>query len=135
MAEQHVRLKSPHSKSFSEALSVDADAHGSWIFVSGQVGVPMTGGHQGLSFEDEVRVCFERIAASLEALGATMADIVKLQAYLTSLEPYAEYSKVRSAFFQQDPPASTAVQVAGLLLGARVEIDAVAFMAKAAASP
>ena len=44
--------------------------------------------------------------------------------------PYAEFSKVRGEVFLDTPPTSTAVQVAGLLLGARIEIDAVAFIAK-----
>ena len=122
-----VRLPSPHSKSFSEALSLDSRVPGRWIFVSGQVGVPMTGRTEDMGFEDEVRICFERIAQSLEALGSSMADVVKLQAYLTTLEPYGIYSKVRASFFATDPPTSTAVQVAGLLLGARIEIDALAF--------
>ena len=40
------------------------------------------------------------------------------------------FSKVRGEVFPNNPPTSTAVQVAGLLLGARIEIDAVAFIAK-----
>ena len=87
----------------------------------------MTGRPDDLSFEDEVRICLERIAESLKALDANMRDVVKLQAYLTTLEPYAAYSKVRASFFDVDPPTSTAVQVAGLLLSARIEIDALAF--------
>ena len=43
---------------------------------------------------------------------------------------YAEFSKVRGEVFPHDPPTSTAVQVTGLLLGARVEIDAIAFLPK-----
>ena len=132
MSPTKVRLESPHSKSFSEAMRVDSLASGSWILVSGQVGVPMTGRPDELSFENEVRICFERISASLSALGGELADIVKLQAYLTSLEPYGTYSRVRGEFFPAEPPTSTAVQVAGLLLGARIEIDAVAFKAGAA---
>ena len=122
-----VRLPSPHSKSFSEALSLDSRVPGRWIFISGQVGVPMTGRTEDMNFEDEARICLERIAESLEVLGANMSDVVKLQAYLTTLEPYGLYSKVRAGFFPIDPPTSTAVQVAGLLLGARIEIDALAF--------
>jgi hypothetical protein len=50
--------------------------------------------------------------------------------YLTDLAPYAEFSKVRGEVFPHNPPPSSAVQVAGILLGARIEIDAVAFVAK-----
>jgi enamine deaminase RidA (YjgF/YER057c/UK114 family) len=37
------------------------------------------------------------------------------------------FSRIRGEFFPKDPPTSTAVQVAGLLLNAKIEIDAVAF--------
>jgi hypothetical protein len=38
------------------------------------------------------------------------------------------FSRIRGEFFPKDPPTSTAVQVAGLLLNAKIEIDAVAFL-------
>jgi enamine deaminase RidA (YjgF/YER057c/UK114 family) len=38
------------------------------------------------------------------------------------------FSRVRGEFFPEDPPTSTAVQVAGLLLNAKIEIDAIAFL-------
>jgi len=77
-----------------------------------------------------VRVTFGRIRESLRKLDADMGKIVSIKVYLTDLAPYAEFSKVRGEVFPNNPPASTAVQVAGLLLGARIEIDAVAFIAK-----
>jgi 2-iminobutanoate/2-iminopropanoate deaminase len=119
-------VPSAHSTSFSEALRVATSA-GSWYFISGQVGVPLEKGAAPVSFEQEVRVCFERIRDSLQKLGVGLEQVVKIQAYLTDLGPYAEYSRIRGQFFPKSPPTSTAMQVAGLLLGARIEIDAVAF--------
>ena len=43
-------------------------------------------------------------------------------------------SRIRGEFFPKDPPTSTAVQVAGLLLSAKIEIDAVAFLPAALAA-
>ena len=57
-------LASPIAKSFSEALRIDTEA-GSWIFISGQVGVAIPPDKKPISFEQEVRVTFERIRASL----------------------------------------------------------------------
>ena len=122
-------LASPIAKSFSEALRIDTDA-GSWIFVAGQVGVAIPSDNKLVSFEEEVRVTFDRIHQSLRKLDADMDKIVSIKVYLTDLAPYAEFSKIRGEVFPNDPPTSTAVQVAGLLLGARIEIDAVAFVAK-----
>ena len=72
----------------------------------------------------------DRIRESLGKLDADTDKIVSIKVYLTDLAPYAEFSKVRGEVFPRNPPTSSAVQVAGLLLGARIEIDAVAFVAK-----
>src|ERR1700738_2514828 len=120
-------LVSPIAKSFSEALRIDTEA-GGWIFVASQVGVAIPPGNDAISFEQEVRVTFDRIRESLRKLDADMDKIVSIKVYLTDLVPYAEFSRVRGEVFPNNPPTSTAVQVAGLLLGARIEIDAVAFI-------
>jgi len=122
-------LASPIAKSFSEALRIDTEA-GSWIFIAGQVGVAIPSDKKPISFEQEVLVTFDRIRDSLRKLEADMDKVVSIKVYLTDLAPYAEFSKIRGEVFPHDPPTSTAVQVAGLLLGARIEIDAVAFIAR-----
>src|SRR6266436_3407455 len=122
-------LASPIAKSFSEALRIDTEG-GSWTFVAGQVGVAIPPDNKPISFEQEVRITFDRIRESLRKLDADMDKIVSIKVYLTDLAAYAEFSKVRGEVFPNNPPTSTAVQVAGLLLGARIEIDAVAFIAK-----
>src|SRR5262249_7093546 len=103
-------LASPIAKSFSEALRLDTET-GSWIFVAGQVGVAIPSDEKPLSFEQEVRVTFDRIRASLRKLDADMDKIVSIKVYLTDLAPYAEFSKVRGEVFPHNPPTSTAVQV------------------------
>lgn len=55
------------SPTFSEALRIDTRA-GSWIFISGQVGVPLPPGKGSVTFEQEVRTTFERIRDSLGKL-------------------------------------------------------------------
>ena len=122
-------LASPIAKSFSEALRIDTEG-GSWIFVAGQVGVSIPPDNKPIEFEQEVQVTFDRIRESLRKLDADMDKIVSIKVYFTDLAPYAEFSKVRGEIFPENPPTSTAVQVAGLLLGARIEIDAVAFITK-----
>ena len=72
--------------------------------------------------------CFDRIEQVLAAHGATLADVVRITAYLTSLDDFPEFTEARARRFGEDLPASTAVQVAGLLGGALIEIDAVAFI-------
>ena len=92
-------LASPIAKSFSEALRIDTEA-GSWIFVAGQVGVAIPPDNKPISFEQEVRVTFDRIRESLRKLDADMDKIVSIKVYLTDLAPYAEFSKIRGEAFR-----------------------------------
>jgi len=57
-----------------------------------------------------------------------MKHVVSIKTYLTDLGPYAVCSRIRGEVFPTDQPTSTAVQVAGLSLNAKIEIDAIAFL-------
>src|SRR5215472_8226319 len=111
-------LASPIAKSFSEALRIGTEA-GSWLFVSGQVGVAIPPDNKPISVEQEVRVTFDRIREPMCKLDADMDKIVSIKVYLTDLSSYAEFSKVRGEVFPHKLPTSSAIQVAG----ARIEID------------
>ena len=96
-------LPSPISPTFSEALRIDTRA-GSWIFISGQVGVPLPPDEGSVTFEQEVRTTFERIRDSLGKFGASMNHVVSIKTYLTDLGPYAVFSRIRGEFFPPAPP-------------------------------
>jgi 2-iminobutanoate/2-iminopropanoate deaminase len=72
---------------------------------------------------------FDNIERVLEQAGADFSQIVKINAFITDLDEYADYAAVRERRFGDKLPASATVQVAGLLVGAHIEIDAVAFVA------
>ena len=59
---------------------------------------------------------------------ASLRDVVSIRAYLTSLDSYADHARVRRERFGDALPASAAVRVAGLLEGALVEVEAIAFV-------
>jgi 2-iminobutanoate/2-iminopropanoate deaminase len=95
-------LPSPIAPTFSEALRIDTRG-GSWIFISGQVGVPLPPDQGSVTFEQEVRTTFERIRDSLGKLGAGMNHVVSIKTYLTDLGPYAVFSRIRGEFFPKRP--------------------------------
>jgi 2-iminobutanoate/2-iminopropanoate deaminase len=69
------------------------------------------------------------VLKAVQEAGGTAADVVKITAFLTSLDDYQRYNEVRREVFGSSLPASTAVAVAGLILTtASIEIDAVAFV-------
>ena len=71
-----------------------------------------------------VRV-FDNLKAVAEAAGGTLADMVKVNIYLTDLANFAKVNEAMAQYFDQPYPARAAVGVASLPRGALVEADGV----------
>ena len=111
---------------FSDAVTTVGP--GRMIHVAGNVGFGPDGKVVAGGMGAEARATFDNIERTLREVGAEMSDVVKINAFVTSLDDYAEYAEARSERFGEQLPASATVQVAGLLVGAQIEIDAVAFL-------
>jgi len=85
-------------------------------FVSGQVSMDRDEMLVGKGdFEMQTRQVFQNLLGILREIGATIDDIVKLNAYTTVPEQIQTYLKVRNAFVsRKNPPASTFVGVLAL---------------------
>jgi 2-iminobutanoate/2-iminopropanoate deaminase len=96
------------------------------VFCSGQLGI----GRDGVIPDDaeaQARLCFRAIAAVLEEASMTLADLVRLNAYVSSAQYLGGYMKVRDEFVSNPPPASTLMIVQGFARPEfKVEIEAVA---------
>jgi enamine deaminase RidA (YjgF/YER057c/UK114 family) len=68
---------------------------------------------QGNAYE-QAKVVFTKIKDCLEAAGATMADVVNMNIYVTDMADNKAIWEARREFFEGDFPCSTLVQVAGL---------------------
>ncbi len=71
---------------------------------------------------------FESMKAILEAAGLAMKDVVKVTAFLADLTDYQGFNEIYNAYFSTDPPPARTTVGANLLLGARVEVDAIAYL-------
>ena len=69
---------------------------------------------------------FKNLAAVLAASGGSLADIAKLNIFLTDLGHFAKVNEIMSQYFQQPYPARAAVGAASLPR-ARVEADAIPY--------
>lgn len=99
------------------------------MFASGQIPIdPKTGELVQSGIEAETRQVLENLKAVLEAAGATLADVVKVTAYLTDMNEFAAFNAVYVSYFRDEPPARATVAVAALPRGVRVELDATAFV-------
>jgi reactive intermediate/imine deaminase len=74
-----------------------------------------------------VRV-FENLKAVAEAAGGSLADVVKLNVFLTDLANFARVNETMATFFSAPFPARAAVGVKELPRGALVEADAVMYV-------
>ena len=117
----------PPIGSYSHAVRVEGD-DATWIYVSGQIANGPDGELVGVGdLTAQTRQVFESLGRILEANGAGFDHVVKIQTYFTTLEGLAGSREVRAGYLAADPPASTAVQVAALLVPeALIEVDVVA---------
>jgi 2-iminobutanoate/2-iminopropanoate deaminase len=102
---------------------------GDFIFVSGQVPRdPVTGKLVGETIEEQTARVLDNLKAILNAGGATLADVVKVNAHLSDLGMFDGYNKVYSTYFPDPKPTRTTV--GSQLLGFLVEIDAIAYLGR-----
>ena len=101
---------------------------GDWVVTSGQVGVaPGPDGRPTLvrgGTVAELRQALDNLTGVLEVHGATLADVVKTTVFLVDMDDYAAVNEVWTAAFGEHRPTRSAVAVAALPLGARVEVEA-----------
>jgi enamine deaminase RidA (YjgF/YER057c/UK114 family) len=72
----------------------------------------------------------ENIRTSLEAHGYALANLVKCTAMLADMAEWPAFNEVYKTFFTDHYPARSAFGANGLALGARVEIECIAAVAK-----
>ena len=100
---------------------------GEFLFISGNVAQDADGNLVGPGdCEAQSRQVMNNIRTIAASVGAAMSDVVKITCFLTDVNDYAAYGRVRSAFFPYDPPASSTVIVAALVRPEYlVEVEAV----------
>lgn len=100
---------------------------GGALFVSGQAAIdPATGALIDGDVTEQTRRVFENLRSVLTAAGRSLDDVVKVNVYLADIEDFDAMNRVYATVFSAPYPARTTVAVAGLPIGARVEIELVA---------
>ena len=99
---------------------------GNTVYMSGQIPlVPETMEMVDGDIEQQIRRVFDNLSAVAEAAGGSLADIAKLNIFLTDLGNFARVNEVMAEHFSQPYPARAAIGVASLPKDAGVEMDAV----------
>jgi reactive intermediate/imine deaminase len=106
---------------YSQAVRV-----GDTVYLSGQIPLdPATGELVAGDIKAEIERAFANLQAVCEAAGGALADLVKLNVYLTDLTHFPEVNAAMAGLFAEPYPARAAIGVAQLPRGARVEVDGV----------
>ncbi len=103
-------------------------AHG-FVFVAGQVGM-RPGGTEvaGDSIEEQTEQVFQNLKAILEAAGSSLEHVVKTTVFLRHISDFPAMNAAYAEVFGEHRPARSTLGVAGLPLGALVEVEAWAYV-------
>ena len=107
---------------------VTVSGTGKMVFVAGQLARDANGKLVGKGdMRAQIQQVGENIKTGLEAAGATLADIVKTNTFVTNYEEYSKHGDMRARYFGPATPTSTTVQISRLAdPEAMVEIEAIA---------
>lgn len=87
------------------------------IYISGQIAFDKDGKVVGApgDMKAQAEQVFKNLEAALTAAGAKFSDVVKMNSYITDMSKIQAVRDVRAMYFKDVSPASTFVQVAGLV--------------------
>jgi len=121
----HTDLAPAAIGTYSQAIKVD-----NTVYLSGQI--PLVADTMVLisdQIEAQIDQVFMNLAAVTNAAGGSLADVVKLNIYLTDMADFALVNELMERYFSQPYPARAAIGVAELPKGSLVEMDAIMVLA------
>ncbi len=116
-----------HTSSAPEAIGTYSQAVkiGNTVYLSGQIGLDPQSMEMQQGIEAQIHQVFKNLSAVAQASGGSLADVVKINIFLTDLSHFALVNSIMANYFSQPYPARAAVGVASLPRGALVEADGV----------
>ena len=107
---------------YSQATTTD-----DLVFTAGQIPLTPEGDLlDGAAIDVQTEQALENVEAVLEEAGAGMDDVLKVTVYLDDIEDFDAMNDTYETFFDDEPPARSAVGVEALPKGVGVEIEAIA---------
>ncbi|HMM46352.1 MAG TPA: RidA family protein [Thiobacillaceae bacterium] len=105
---------------YSQAVRIDHT-----VYLSGQIGLDPASMQLAEGAEAQIHQVFRNLGAVAHAAGGSLADVVKLNVFLTDLADFPRVNEIMAQYFAEPYPARAAVGVAALPRGALVEADGV----------
>ncbi|WP_144924328.1 Rid family detoxifying hydrolase [Halorubrum salsamenti] len=104
-----------------------ATTNGDLVFTAGQI--PLTPDGDLLddaSIAEQTEQALDNLVAVLDEAGAESTDVLKTTVFLADIDDFEEMNETYAGYFEESPPARSAVQAGALPKGVGVEIEAVA---------
>jgi reactive intermediate/imine deaminase len=104
-----------------------ATTNGTLLITAGQL--PLTTDGELLddeSIADQTRQCMRNVEAILEVEGCSLSDLLKTTVFLDDIDDFDAFNEAYSEFFDENPPARSAIGAGAVPKGAAVEIEAIA---------
>ncbi|HUS95520.1 MAG TPA: RidA family protein [Hyphomicrobiaceae bacterium] len=106
------------------SLAIEADGT---VYISGQIHLdPATGKLVEGDIGTQTRQCLENLKSILAAAGLGFENILKTTVFLADMADFPAMNAVYTEYMIEPFPARSTIAVAGLPLGARVEVEAIA---------
>jgi 2-iminobutanoate/2-iminopropanoate deaminase len=99
---------------------------GNTLYVAGQQGPDSNGRVAGIDITQQTTNAIAVVRKVIDEAGFDMSDVVSVTIYLTDLNDVPKINAVYKKLMPDPKPARAAVQVAGLIGGAKIEIAAIA---------
>jgi 2-iminobutanoate/2-iminopropanoate deaminase len=122
-------LKGPATSALTALPFSEAVRAGDFLFLAGQIGnVPgklelVPGGMAA-----EAEQVMQNVVAVLERHGAKLEDVVKVTVFLADMRDWPTFNEVYRRYFTRNLPARSAAGANGLAIGAKVEVEAIAYV-------
>ncbi|SBT07124.1 RutC family protein in vnfA 5'region [Candidatus Accumulibacter aalborgensis] len=117
-------ISTPHAPAaigtYSQAVKV-----GNTVYLSGQIGLDPDSMQMVDGIDAQIVRVFDNLKAVATAAGGSLAEVVKINVFLTDLAHFGQVNEVMGRYFSEPFPARAAVGVASLPRAALVEADAV----------
>ncbi|MEC8678384.1 MAG: Rid family detoxifying hydrolase [Candidatus Margulisiibacteriota bacterium] len=117
------KTSAPPVGPYSPAVKLDQ-----LLFISGQIPLLPNGELVTGDFESETRQVLENIKALLNEAGLGFENVIKIGIFTTDLSQFELINNIYSEFVAEPFPARAAVEVAALPKGARIEMEAIAYV-------
>jgi 2-iminobutanoate/2-iminopropanoate deaminase len=111
---------------YSQAVKVPC---GTMLFCSGQIPLdPKTMEVVGTDAREQTKQVMDNLGAVLKEAGVDFPNVVKTTIFMADMSDFVTVNEVYAAYFDDNPPARAAVQVARLPKDVRVQIEAIAVL-------